>query len=69
LSILGITALIQPIPVNKDLVTFDVPFALALSVLTLLVIVVFKKINRVVGALFLFAYAAYMAWLFISGHV
>ena len=49
--------------------TFDVPFALALSVLTLLVIVVFKKINRVVGALFLFAYAAYMAWLFISGHV
>ncbi|MCS5597250.1 MAG: calcium/sodium antiporter [Alphaproteobacteria bacterium] len=69
LSILGITALIQPIPVNKDLVTFDVPFALALSVLTLLVIVVFKKINRVVGALFLLAYAAYMAWLFISGHV
>ncbi len=69
LSILGITAMIKPIPIGHHLVQFDIPMALGISIFTVVVIVALKQFNRLLGALCLIAYVAYMAMLFITDKV
>ncbi len=67
LSILGITALIKPIPVTGQIATFDIPFALGIAVASFLIIVLFKKFGRLTGLLFLGVYIVYIAWMYMSG--
>lgn len=69
LSILGITAMIKPIPIGDHLAQFDIPMALGISIFTVVVIVALKQFNRLLGVLCLIAYVAYMAMLFITDKV
>ncbi len=64
LSILGITALIVPIPVTMQLAQFDIPLAFAVSLLSLGLITHQKIIGRYIGILFLALYTVYMTYLF-----
>jgi len=68
-SILGITAMIKPVPIDGQIAAFDIPFTLGIAVLTLAVIFFFKNVGRVTGGLFLLAYVSYIAWLYLSGAV
>ncbi len=61
LAILGITALITPIPVEPRFLAVDVPVMLAVSALLVAVIWWRGGVGRPAGALFLVAYAAYIA--------
>ncbi len=61
LAILGITALIAPIPVEARFLAVDVPVMLAVSVLLVAVVWGLGGVSRVTGALFLAAYAGYTA--------
>jgi len=61
LAILGITALITPIPVEPRFLAVDVPLMLAISALLVAMIWWRGGMGRPAGALFLAAYAAYIA--------
>lgn len=69
LSILGITAIIKPIEISKDLAVFDIPFAFVTALIALAIILIFKKFNRVIGYVFLLSYVTYIAWMFMSGNI
>ncbi|GAB4165927.1 MAG: calcium/sodium antiporter [Rickettsiaceae bacterium] len=69
LSILGITSLIKPIPVTGQIATFDIPFSLGIAVISFLIISLFNKFSRTTGLVFLCAYVAYIAWMYLSGGV
>ena len=66
LSILGITAMIKPVPIAGQIAAFDIPLALGISVVMLTIIFFFRNIGRVSGGLFLLSYVAYIAWLYLS---
>ncbi len=59
LAILGITALVAPIPIESRLLTTDLPLMLATSLLLVLLIRFRHGLGRVEGAAFLAAYAIY----------
>jgi cation:H+ antiporter len=61
LSILGITALIAPIPIEGRFLAIDVPFMLVVSLALALMIWRFHGFGRIVGALMLLIYAGYVA--------
>jgi len=67
LAILGVTVVIQPIEVSTRFREIDTPVMLASSLLLLGLLFATKKIGRVLGALMLAAYAAYMVLLFSNG--
>lgn len=69
LAILGITALVTPIPVGPQFRVLDVPLMLGVSVLVVLLLVAMKRIGRGVGLAMLAAYTAYLAWQFTTGGV
>ena len=60
LGILGITALIAPIPVAKRFVEIDGWVMLGVTIVIFSILFMGKGVNRGVGALFLTAYAGYM---------
>lgn len=63
LGILGITALVRPIPIPPQIAQFDL-WVMAASTLVLIVAVVaWRRIGRWTGLAFLGAYAAYTGWL------
>jgi cation:H+ antiporter len=63
LGILGITALVRPIPIPPQIVQLDV-WVMAAATLALIAAVVFwRQIGRGVGVAFLGAYGGYTAWL------
>lgn len=66
LMILGVTSIIKPISVgvNEQLVNFDVWVMLLVALIFALVLVLSKKISRMTGSLFLFAYVAYTAYIY-----
>lgn len=63
LCVLGITATVLPggIPVPREAIAFDFPVMIAVSLLSLPVMFLGGRIERWEGALFLFAYAIYLA--------
>lgn len=69
LAILGITAMIKPVPIGGQIAAFDIPFTLGIAAITLFAIFVFKKIDRLSAVFCLIAYAAYIAWLYLNGGV
>lgn len=63
LGILGVTALVQPIPIPPQIAQLDVWVMTAATVLLIVIVVAWRRIGRGVGLAFLGAYAAYTAWL------
>jgi cation:H+ antiporter len=64
LGILGITALVKPIPVPAEIARVDVWVMAGATVLLIVFSVTGWRLNRAEGAAFLAGYAAYFAWLF-----
>lgn len=65
LGILGLTAIIMPVAVSRENRRFDMPFSIALSVLTLLLVCNFfvvegAKISRIDGLVLLAVFALFM---------
>lgn len=66
LGILGVTACIAPLRISPQMAQIDMPVALGVAALVLLIILFAQKVGRLSGLLFLSLYAAYMAWLFVA---
>ncbi len=60
LAILGITALVAPVPVAGRFATFDGPVMLAVAGVLVLLLFAVKQIGRTLGLVLLAAYAAYI---------
>ncbi len=67
LSIIGITAIVQPLPVSAGIASFDVWVMLASSALLVPLLLWRGRIGRVAGALFLVGYVAYVGLLYAGG--
>lgn len=66
LSILGITALVKPIPFEGVIASRDIWIMLATSILLTAVVLIRNKIARTEAVVFLALYTAYVSWLYIS---
>lgn len=64
LSILGITAMVKPIPVNPQMIHFDIPLMIVVSLILTFLLVRREKLSRVLGVLFIIAYASYALYLY-----
>lgn len=64
LSILGITAIIKPVPIAGQIADFDIPLNLLIAAITLAIILMAQKISRITGVTFLGAYTVYIIWLY-----
>lgn len=67
LMIIGVTSVLKPIDLGlaaPQLVEFDIWIMLAISLVFTLILLLYRKINRFLGIVFLGAYAVYMAVIF-----
>ena len=64
LGILGITAMVVPVPVEYSMASFDIPFMLAVSVALIALILATGRISRGAGVAMVAVYTGYVAWLF-----
>jgi len=64
LGILGITAVVVPVPVEASMAVFDIPFMLAVSVGLMALILLAGRIGRGAGIAMLAIYAGYVIWQF-----
>lgn len=69
LAILGITALIAPLPVGPDFLSFHLWVMLGAAVLLLPMAMTGGKVGRVAGAVFLLGYGIYLYAMFKLGHM
>ena len=60
LAILGLTAIIVPVPVARGFITFDAPLMVLIAGLMLVVVIATATIGRSIGIVFLTIYAAYL---------
>jgi cation:H+ antiporter len=65
-AILGITALVVPVPVDARFLSLDVPVMVAVSVILFALLWWRGGLGRVAGAAFLVLYMGYVAWGAIS---
>ncbi len=63
-GILGVTAMVKPVQIAPEIARFDIPLMLGLSLALAVLMLAFGRISRLIGAVFLAAYAAYVAFLF-----
>lgn len=61
LGILGLTALITPIPLDSRFLQIDTPFLVALTLAIIAVLFLAERLGRMAGLVMLGAYAAYLA--------
>ncbi|WP_196257729.1 calcium/sodium antiporter [Pelagibacterium limicola] len=66
LCIMGITALVQPIPVPPEIIRFDIWAMLAATALLLVLAYTGRGVSRREGWVFLACYAAYIGWLALN---
>lgn len=66
LGILGVTALVQPIPMPPEIIRLDIWVMLAATALMLTAAWTGKTIMRWEGWLFLGSYGVYLAWLIVN---
>ncbi|WP_420408938.1 calcium/sodium antiporter [Hoeflea sp.] len=64
LGILGITAIIVPVPVAPAMARFDIPVMAAISLAFAALVVLTGRTGRIAGGTMLVAYAGYVTWLF-----
>ena len=62
-GILGVTAIVKPIPVPAEIIRLDIWVMLAATVLLFLAAMSRWRVGRMEGALMLLGYAAYIVWL------
>ncbi len=67
LGILGMTAIVKPIPFAGHIAEQDVWIMLAVSALLAAVALSGRKISRIEGGIFLLLYTGYLLWLYLSG--
>ncbi len=67
-SVLGITALIQPINTVREVLTIDIPWMIGSALLLFLFMFPLRKgrITRIQGAIMFLAYTSYIYFIFIS---
>ncbi len=65
LGILGVSALLQPLPVNPRILAFDQWVMLATAVLLLIFLYTGRRLSRLEGGLLLLGYATYVAVSFL----
>ncbi|GAB5463569.1 calcium/sodium antiporter [Hoeflea alexandrii] len=64
LGILGLTAMVVPVPVEASMASFDIPFMLGVSLALVALILLAGRIGRPAGVAMLAIYTGYVAWLF-----
>ncbi|MEQ8305855.1 MAG: calcium/sodium antiporter [Hoeflea sp.] len=64
LGILGITAIVVPVPVDPGMIAFDIPAMATISLAFAALIILTGRIGRIAGGAMLTAYAGYVIWLF-----
>jgi cation:H+ antiporter len=64
LGIMGVVAVITPVPVPPQMLQFDLWVLLGITCVLGLWVRYLKSINRLSGAVFLASYAAYVIWLY-----
>lgn len=64
LGILGITAIIVPVPVAPEMAGFDIPVMMGISIAFAVLILLAGRIGRMAGGAMLVTYTGYVAWLF-----
>jgi len=69
LAVLGITALIAPLPVGPDFLSFHLWVMLGAAVLLLPMAMTGSKVGRMAGAVFLIGYGVYLYAMFALGHM
>ncbi|AGH98715.1 calcium/sodium antiporter [Micavibrio aeruginosavorus] len=67
LSILGVTAIISPIPISSHIAAYDVWIMLGVSAFLSVYLLRGMTIGRISGAAMLVAYTAYTVWLYMNG--
>lgn len=65
LFIIGLTAMVRPIPVAHDIIVFQTPIMLAFSIVLLPFMILNRDINRIEGGVLLAGYAAFVGWIFV----
>ncbi|MFN3312760.1 MAG: calcium/sodium antiporter [Hyphomonas sp.] len=65
-GILGVTAMVKPIPVPPEIAAFDIWIMLGATALLILFAVSRWRIGRIEGAVLLASYVAYTAWLVLT---
>ena len=63
LGIMGVTALVRPIPVPPQIAQLDVWVMLAATLALIAAVTIRNRIGRVIGIIFLGSYVAYTMWL------
>jgi len=63
LGILGLTAVVIPVPVEASMASFDIPLMLAVTLALIALVLVAGRISRFAGLAMLAVYTGYMAWL------
>jgi cation:H+ antiporter len=62
-GILGVTAVVKPIPISTQMTAVDIPFMLAVSVMLVVLYLALGKLTRGIAVAFLISYAAYVLYL------
>ncbi len=63
LGILGLTAIVVPVPVEASMATFDIPFMVVTTLALIALILVAGRISRIAGLAMLGVYSGYVVWL------
>ncbi len=58
--VLGITSIVKPIPVTKEIIEFDMLWVIGIALLLVLLIAIGNRIGRLKGAILLSTYVAYV---------
>lgn len=67
MAILGITAIITPLPLIGRVADVDTLIMLIVTFILSLIIIVFKSIHSRIGIIFVISYIVYIGWLYFNG--
>ena len=65
-GVLGITALVRPIPIPPQIAQLDVWVMAAATLALIIAVLAWRRIGRSTGVVFLSAYTAYTGWLVVG---
>ncbi len=69
LGVIGATGMVTPLPVATTILSHDIWFMLAATVILVPFLLTRWRLTRREGALFVLLYCGYIAFLYVSGHV
>lgn len=61
LVVLGVTSVVTPIPVEKEVMTFDMIWVIGIALLLVVLVAIGSKVGRIKGVILLSTYVAYIA--------